>query len=62
MKLILKVEKLFQVVNGTLVKPSTPPTTAGGQVVHTLAIGMGNKAEWDAKDALAFTIITINSL
>jgi hypothetical protein len=62
MKLILKVEKLFQVVNGTLVKPNTPPATTGGQVVHTLTIGMGSKAEWDAKDVLAFTIITTNSL
>jgi hypothetical protein len=62
MKLILKVENLFQVVNGTLVKPSTPLATAGGQVVHTLATGMGSKAKWDAKDALAFTIITTNSL
>jgi hypothetical protein len=45
-------------VNGTLVKPSTSPATLGGQVVHTLATRVGSKVEWDAKDALALTIIT----
>jgi hypothetical protein len=58
MKLILKAQKLSQVVDGTLVRPSTPPTTAGGQVVHTPTTRVGSKAKWDEKDALALTIIT----
>jgi hypothetical protein len=35
MKLILKVEKLSQIRDETLVRPSTPPPTLRAQVVHT---------------------------
>jgi hypothetical protein len=57
MKLILKAKKLFHVVDGRLVRPSTSTIIAVGQVVHTPVIVMGSKAEWDEKDALALTII-----
>jgi hypothetical protein len=57
MKLILKIERLFQVVDGLVVRPSTP-LIARRQVVHTLAIGVGSKTKCDEKDASALTIIT----
>jgi hypothetical protein len=35
MKLILKLEKLSQIRDEPLVRPSTPPPALGAQVVHT---------------------------
>ena len=59
LKLVLKSEKLFSVVDGSEILPTTPPATPGGTITHTPANGAGSKDEWYTKDTNALAIITI---
>jgi len=56
--LILKAEKLWNVVNGTVPKPRAPTATQIPAGTPTLpAIGAGSISEWEERDAMSLTII-----
>jgi hypothetical protein len=58
LKLVLKSDKLFNVVDGTEVLPTSAAPSLGGTVCHIPATGAGSKNEWHEKDTNALTIIT----
>ena len=58
LKLILKSEKLFSVVDGSEILPTTPPPTPGGTITYTSPTGVGSKDAWYTKDINALAIIT----
>jgi len=56
--LILKAEKLWNIVNGTVPKPLAPTAAqipAGTTILP--AIGAGSISEWEERDAVSLTII-----
>ena len=58
LKLVLKSEKLYSVVDGSEILSTTPPATPGGTITHTPANGAGSKDEWYTKDTNSLAIIT----
>lgn len=56
--MILKAEKLWNIVNGTVPKPIAPTAPQIPAGTPTLpAIGAGSVSEWEERDVVSLTII-----
>lgn len=52
--LILQLEGLMGIMEGTEVRPSTPP----GSTTRTPESGAGSKQEWDVKNLMALAVLS----